>query len=434
MLLFETDGHVHGPFTWFVSEKYENPHTRELAVAALRVLHRFLQLYNIDLAARALDNLCLSAVECRYLRNTAYLALPSLDRMSDKVLQRVTSKTSSDPRDLPGAVEQNTAAKRLQTIASFLDWYRDNLLHDAIRSPQARLDLKCEYDRVVDRLTNYVSRTPNGHHSIRSLPTPRYLAIIREVFVNPESLFKTASGAPSNTMMRDRAMVLLAIEGLRPGAVGNVAIDDFRFRPGDSHGYVAIKDNTARRGTPVTSGTPTAKGIRSILAHYNSEITVRLWPFTCAAIQEYIDGERSIEIAKVLANRSKSMIFVRDKGAPIGHRTTISSMFARLGRQLNTLGLLDVGRGDPFGNGSTYEFSAYTLRHSAATLYYSENKCLGDVKDRMRIRFGWTPNSTMPDHYANRALSEAASIDMNEFYESLLQARTDKQQSKPRAA
>jgi integrase len=431
-LLIESDGAINAPFSLYLNERFDNPHTREAVSTGLRLFHRFLIVYHIDLPARALTGECLLPVECIWLAELAYRPLEQIEQMSDAMLKRLTTvRREISAMDLKGAVEPNTAAKRLNTVADFLTWYLDTLLDHAIRSAATREQVRDRYATTCAQLEGRIRGTKQGHHhDIRSLPIERYLQIIRALVLNPEHLFSTEGGKPSATMMRDRAMTLLAAEGLRPGAIGNLTVDDFRYRAGDSKGYVVIKDNVARRGTLVTTGVPKAKGARSTRQNYNSNIAVKLWPWTCLAIHDYVEGERAGVLRRRLASRSKSFLFLAEHGGPIGDRTTIALVFSRLEKRLKTLGLLNTTDGDPYARGAHYEFSAYTLRHSAATLFYATNANKPEVKDLMRQRFGWTAASTSPDRYANRAMSEAANVDMMEFHEDLLQALAARRQQR----
>ena len=75
--------------------------------------------------------------------------------------------------------------------------------------------------------------------------------------------------------MRDRAMIHLAAEGIRAGAIGNIALADFNWPDGKERGHVAIRDNTARRSKQLSTATPTQKGTRS-RQNYNSEATISI--------------------------------------------------------------------------------------------------------------------------------------------------------------
>jgi hypothetical protein len=219
--------------------------------------------------------------------------------------------------------------------------------------------------------------------------------------------------------MRDRAMALLACEGLRPGFIANITIDDYRTSANSANSYLALKNNVAKRRKPITGSTPQQKGMTSTSQHYNSEAVIKLWPFTRDAIQEYLDKERAALTSRFLRNRSKSFLFIAEHGGPIGSRNTLTTVFAKLANRLTDSGLLDV-TSDPYVTEKTYAFYAYVLRHSAATLFYHEKRHQSDVEDQMRTRFGWSQKSKMPQRYAARALSDASNVDMMEFYESLV--------------
>lgn len=429
-LLIADDGSINGPFSIYLNERFDNPHSREAVAVGLRVLHRFLVAHGIDLPCRALAGEGLRSVERKWLTELAYRPLVELEQMSDVMINRLTTvRKASVARDHVGAVAPNTAATRLAAVANFLAWYCSDVLVESIRSAEERRSLNDSYAATCSDLQGRIRGTKQGHHhEIRSLPIERYVQLIRELVVNPEHLFRTEGGKPSPTMMRDRAMVLLAAEGLRPGSLGNLTIDDFKYKHGAMDGYMDVRDNVAKRQASLRTSTPKAKGTRSALVGYNSNITVKLWPFTCMAIKQYIDGERAKVLARKLKNHSKSFLFVADHGGPIADRTTIAVVFKSLERRLRQQGLLNTADGDPYARGTHYEFTAYTLRHSAATLFYKANAHRRDTEDLMRLRFGWTAQSQMPGRYARRAMSEAASVSMIEFHEELLHALAAKRQ------
>lgn len=432
-VLLESDGSINAPFSIFLNDEYDNPHSKEAVASGLRLLHRFLEVFGIDLAARALQGDCLSSVECKHLAQLAYRPLPEVEMMSAKMLKRyVTAGKKTEAPDLKGAVEPNTAAKRLMAIISFLQWYLRDLLNKAIRSTAARATLNESYSDVRQILEKKIGKSKQGNsHDIRSLPTKTYLKVIEEVFVNAETLFCGSPSSSSHNLYRDRAIALLAAEGLRPGAIGNLTIDDFRYQAGNSFGYMEIKDNFKRRGVTMTTAVSVAKGTRSTQQKYNSNITVKLWPWTCLALQEYIEGERVAVLGRRLANRSKSFLFLAEHGGPFNDRTSISQIFIRLRKGLKETGLLATSADDPFAKGLHYGFSAYTLRHSAATFFYAAKREMPNVKDLMRERFGWTSKSTSPELYAKRAMSEGASVDLIDFHEKLVKALAAKRAQRP---
>lgn len=422
-LLLNQDGLIHAPFTLFLNNKFDNPHTRESMAGGMRLLQKFLEAHSIGLAERALEGLCLLPNEIESLRELAYRPVNEVEQMTMGFIRRIGKASKDDhARSLKGAVESNTAARRLDQIATFLTWYFKNILEYRIRSVSKRAELGRRYQSTEDDLKGAIRGGKKGHsNEIRSLPKDVYLNIIREIYLRPE-LIQSASGSASSTMMRDRAVALLACEGLRPGAIGNLTLNDFRWRVGDvAGGYVDLRDNVTKRKTRITTKTLVQKGIGSTTQAYNSEVTVKLWPWTCAAIKDYIDGERAALTEKTLANRTMGFLFIADHGGPIGDRTTLSAAFVRIKKGLLAAGLLNKSTSDQHLNSDHYAFTAYTLRHSAASLFLEEKHGEQDVFDQMRQRFGWSPDSAMPGVYARRAISDRANINMADFFESLLQ-------------
>jgi integrase len=214
---------------------------------------------------------------------------------------------------------------------------------------------------------------------------------------------------------------LLASEGIRPGAIGNIALTDFNWAGKREHGYIRIKDNTSKRSKKLSTSTPVQKGATSN-QNYNSEITIKIWPTTAEAIQKYIDTERLAVTTRGLRNRSEGFLFLAEHGGPIGDRGTITSVFRRAGKGLAAMGLLCKDAGDPYLQGEVYDFDAYLLRHSAASFFYGEKvmEMQADVvMNLMEQRFGWVKGSAMPSLYAQRAMSDAASVTVEDFVESL---------------
>lgn len=436
-VLFHGDGSIHYPFSKFLTDRFTNPHTRELVGQSLRVLYRFLTAHRIELAYRAVEGRCLSSDEAKKVGELCYRPLAEVEAMGDKKVVFLTSpRTGQAPSEFPGAVKKNTARKRMNDIAGYLGFYLEVFLEPNIRSTTTREQLKHEYDKIGHQLRRTIRGTKQSHHlAIKSLPTDKYLPIIEAVFVRPHALFLTATGKPSRTLLRDRAMVLLACEGLRPGTLGNIALTDFRPNPG----MLAIKDNRAKRSERITSNTPKLKLGDSTQVNSASETMITLWPFTVRAIQEYIDMERSAVLVKRLTNRSNGFLFLSDEGEPIKHRGTITEMFNKLGKRLGALGMLDICDDPYFDAQEKYDFYGYVLRHSAASFFlsrkcieYAENEGISRphdyknvpdrIKDLMKLRFGWVPGSNMPELYAARALSDSASVVLMDFNQHLLDA------------
>lgn len=427
-LLLETDGRVNAPLSLFVNAKFSNPHSREACTAGLRILHRFLNIHNIDLAKRALSGECLRSVERDWLGNLAYRPLNEISAISCKLLKKISmAANSKNPKKIAGAVHPNTAASRMETVAQFLNWFFSNILAESIRSRLDRETLSRAYAETTRELGLQIGRTKQGHQNqFNSLPSPKYLEIVEEVFLNYEQLLRTENGKGKRTVLRDRAIVLLAAEGIRPGAIANLTVHDFYFNHARDSAYLTIRDNLSKRSEVVKASTPRAKGVDN--PSYNSNITIKLWSFTSAAILEYINSERQEALGRGLKNKSRSFLFLTVSALPISDRSTLALIFNSLGERLRSLGKLSVARDDPYVQGKFYDFTAYTLRHSAASFFYERFRDDPGVNDLMGLRFGWTKNSKMPLRYANRARSEAAAVDMDEFYRSL-QSKLDQKRN-----
>lgn len=417
-LLLHNDGTIHYPFSKFLTDEFDNPNTRELVSQSLRILQRFFVAHGIDLAVRILERRCLTYDEIKSLAGLCYRPLSEIEQLSNaKVVLITSAKAGTPPEDRLGALESNTAAKRLNHISSYLKFYREVFLEPHIQSDTLRAHLSTAYDRTQEKLRHEVAGTKQNHYmTIQSLPAHCFLQIIRTVVLEPVTLFMTAGGKPSATLYRDRAMFLLACEGLRPGALGNLSRGDFR----PSSGHLVLKDNTKQRLGRLTTGTPALKGSTSKRVTYASETMISLWPFTVTAISDYLVNERDPVLAKHLKNRSITFLFLNEKGEPIKHRSTLTSMFNRVGKQLTQLGMLDVGNDPYFKNEKQYDFYAYVLRHSAASMFIELNGTNGDALDKMKSRFGWTLHSIQPQRYAARALSEQANMELKAFYGQLI--------------
>ena len=416
--MLHDDGTIHYPFSKFLTDEFDNPNTRELVSQSLRILQRFFVAHGIELAVRALEKRCLTYEEIKSLAGLCYRPLRETEQSSDSKVVLITSaKADTPPEDMLGAVEANTAAKRLNHIASYLKFYREVFLDPHIQSDTLRGELITAYDQTQEKLIHEVAGTKENHYlAIKSLPSRRFLQIIHAVVLEPETLFLTDGGKPSATLYRDRAMFLLACEGLRPGALGNLTREDFR----PNSGHLILKDNTKRRLGRPTTGTPVLKGARSKKVTYASETMITLWPFSVTAINDYLVKEREQIIAKHLKNRSLSFLFLNEKGEPVKHRSTLTVMFNRIGGRLARLGMLDVGNDPYFKDEKQYDFYGYVLRHSAASLFIERNGTDGGALDKMKSRFGWTLHSTQPQRYAARALSEQANMELKAFYGQLI--------------
>ncbi len=412
------------PGTLFLNDKYTNPHTKQVVAKALRVWIRLADAFDIDLAARALDGRWLTEAERKSLAYLVFRPIEQIEAMSDQAVRSIASAvTESAPQKRTGAVQHNTAVKQIVGVALFLQWYHEKVVQPRIPA-QSRLgeSLRRTVATCVSELKKAVGGTKEAHpHRIRSVPPDRFLQIYSVLYLRAAEVFKSTDGTVTSNLLRDRALLLLAGEGLRPGAIGNIALVDFKWTGAKEPGYITIKDNTARRSKELSTGTPVQKGAASAQS-YNSLITVSIWPTTSHAIREYIDRERSAITVRTLRNRSEGFLFLAEHGGPIGSRGTIAHVFKRAGKGLDRLGLLSKDPRDPYLEGERYEFSAYLLRHTAASLFYATNaKTMNAevVMDLMKLRFGWAQGSDMPSLYAQRALIDASSMTVADYMDSL---------------
>lgn len=424
-ILTDEEGHIHVPFSLYLNDKYNNPHTTASGARALRVLTRLVNAFDIDIASRALEARCLSEGEKKALIQLVYYPIEKIEAMSDQTVRKIASaRKEQDPSRIKGTVEQNTARKKLDQIANFLTWYHEKVLEPRmpLASPVTEA-LRRAYVSCAKELKSAVGGTSMGHpHRIRSVPTHRLLEIYKVVWLKPEVVLQTESGKPGGNLMRDRAMLLLAAEGLRPGAIGNIALKDFKWLGGKEHGYIAINDNTSKRSKRVSTATPTQKGARSYQT-YNSTYTIKIWPTTAQAIHDYIDGDRVKITGRTLKNKSETFLFLAEHGGPIGDRGTISTVFRRARIGLQRLRLLSKDEKDPYLEGEEYDFTAYVLRHSAATFFCSiqmQEKKETVVQDLLNMRFGWSRGSETSRRYTLRAMSDAANVTVEDFMESLI--------------
>lgn len=416
-LLLRHDGSIIYPFSKFLTDRFSNPHTREKVAQSLRIFYRFCCANQIELALLAIEGRCLSYEQARQLAGLCFRPLPEIEVLSDKMIRLLTSaKAGKAPPNLRGAVAPNTADKRLNHIAVFLQFFREVFLDPGIHSNTLCQQLKQDYDKVAHQLRNTIGGTKQGHHhDIKSLPSNKFLAIIRELFLKPEQLFCNDMGKISRNLYRNRAMALLACEGLRPGTIGNIARED--FRPESLH--LAIIDHRNDRAA-TTTNTPVLKLGASTLVNSASETMIELWPITVEAVQNYITVERVAVLSKHLMNRSKGFLFLNEKGEPIKHRASITNLFNTLGKRLGELGLLDIGNDPYFSNQKRYDFYSYVLRHSSGSLFLELKGTDQRALDSMKVRYGWTMNSKQPERYAARAISDQANTVLMNFNDELM--------------
>jgi hypothetical protein len=214
--------------------------------------------FDIDLAVRALEGRWLTEGEKKALRYLAFRPIEEIESMPDQAVRCIASATKDgEPRETKGAVEPNTAVKQLVGIANFLTWFHSKILEPRMPiGSSVSSVLRRQVDECASELKKAVKGTKMGHpHRIKSVPTERFLQIYSAVYLRSADIFRTDRGRLGSNVARDRAMVLLAGEGVRPGAIGNVARADFRWEGKLEPGYLTIKDNTSRRGTKVSTST-----------------------------------------------------------------------------------------------------------------------------------------------------------------------------------
>lgn len=423
--LVNNTGVLHVSGTLFLNQVSANPHTVAVLARALRVWARLASAFDIDLAARALDAKWLTEEEKKALRVLVFLPIEEIERMPDHAVRCIALATKADKvKKKTRVVERNTAQKQLIGIVKYLVWFHKTILAPRLPpSSTVRSLLQAQVESCSLELKTAVTGTQTATpFRIRSVPTERFLQIYSAVFLDYRKIFKTAGGKPSATASRDRAMVLLAGEGVRPGAIGNIARADFRWEGKNAPGYLTFKDNTSRRESMVGPNTPVQKGASSH-QNYNSLATIRVWATTAQAIQDYIDGERCAVTILGQQNRSRGFLFLGKHGGPIGDRGTIARVFRQARSGLSKSGLLAKDPKDPYLEGESYDFHAYLLRHSAASLFFATKSLEMKsevVMDLMKMRFGWSEKSVMPALYARRAMSDSASVTVEDFMEALL--------------
>lgn len=411
------DGRINVPMSLFLNGS-KNINTQSSVATSLQFLHFFLVAHEIKLADRAVYGYCLESHEIGDLADLAFRPLQEVTGKTPAQLRKLNDPVDkSEPKDRDGAVSPNTAAQRLHDIASFLKFYRE-LIEPHIASRDAREKLGAKYAVVCQKLRREVGGSVTNSHDLRAVPGKAYMEIISAIYCRPQEVFDGGDG-PSRSPERDCAMALLACEGLRPGEIGNIRVNDVYTKGEET--FLSIESNTKHR-KQITTSTPRGKGLDSTVQTYETRRTIKLWPWTVDAIRAYQDGERRLALSVGMRDKSDGFFFVKSSGAPVASRRTIGLRFEVAEAGLRRLGLLSTA-GDARTREDIYDFSAYVLRHSAASFFYETKVNEGEepdaVQDQMRTRFGWSPTSTMPLLYANRAISDRANLTLLEFWRAL---------------
>ena len=418
VVVMDQDGKINFPFTNFLNTS-NNINTQSTLFRPLSILHSFLMAYQIKLADRSVEGICLERHECEDLCNLCYRPSEEISSLSPERLRRLNDPTdASAPQNRPKAVAGPTASKRVYGIIQFLKEYR-KLIDPCIRSADTRARLENNYSATCSYLDHQVGGSVAGNPSdIRSLPAKRFEQIMKAVYLRPTEVFQTAD-QPTQRPERDSAMTLLGCEGLRAGEIGNIKLGDLYTKQGTT--FLTVKSNTKDREA-VTTETPRPKGDDSTRKTYSTERTIKLWPWTAAAIKAYENGERRAALSSGLRDKSRGFLFLKSTGEPIGSRRTISLCFQALETGLLKIGLLST-EDDLRYEEDLYDVSAHPLRHSAAAFFLecktNEGQDLESTKDQMRTRFGWTPGSDQPNLYANRAIVDRSDIILMDLWDEM---------------
>ncbi|MDB5778275.1 MAG: hypothetical protein JWP93_640 [Polaromonas sp.] len=415
VLMIEGDGRINAPFSFFLNT-HRNPNTQESLAGSLKLFHKFLLHFKISLADRALEGRCLEEREILGLINLSFR--PLNDLLDPRRIAKLVDVRNAEPdEDRDNAVEGGTADQRLKDIAGFLKEYQTLVSH-CIRSADTRERLSAAYLACCDRLRRAVGGAASSSaYDIRSMSSTDFVACMKVVYTSPRVLFGETNS--DLHLLRDRAMFMLSCEGLRPGEICNLRVNDL-IKGADGLLSLQVVVNKKYRKQATKSSTPVPKGASSNRAPYATVRMIHLWPFTRDAVNDYINGPRAEAIAQAGEDLSSGFVFIKSTGEPIGSRQAVSLRFSHMCDALHQAGHMKIEAAPGRFDGTKGELSSYTMRHSAASYLY-ESK-MADLKnkeavfDLMKARFGWTDKSAMPEHYAKRAIVNVATVEVNEIY------------------
>lgn len=413
VMMISEDGRINTPFSFFLNT-YKNPNTLDSLSTSLKLFHVFLIYFKISLAERALQGRCLEEREIVGLINLSFRPVADLadPRRIAKFLD-VRNAQADEDRD--GAVEGSTARKCLKNVALFLKDY-EALISNNIRSADTRERLAARYLACRKRLEGAVGGAASSSaYDIRAMASTNFVDCMKVVYANPTVLLGDAKSEMH--MLRDRAMFMLSCEGLRPGEICNLRVND--LVPGPD-GLLTLKVAVNRKHRKaVKSSTPLPKGASSNLP-YATVRTIHLWPFTRDVLNDYINEPRSEAISQAGEDRTSGFVFIKSTGDPVASRQAVSLRFSQMCDALHLAGHMKLDAAPRRGREKKDVLSSYTMRHSAASYFYAskmqeiENK--ESVFDLMRARFGWSDKSAMPAHYAKRGIVDIATVQVNELY------------------
>jgi integrase len=413
VMMVHEDGRINAPFSFFLNT-HKNPNTQESLSVSLKLLHLFLIHFNISLPERALAGRCLEEREMVGLISMCFRPVAGLADQR-RVAKFLDVRNAEADEDRKGAVEGGTASQRLKDIGAFLEDY-ETLVANYIRSADARERLAASYLRCCERLKRAVGGAASSSaYDIRAMTSADFVGCMKVVYSRPKVLLGDAKS--DMHMLRDRAMFMLSCEGLRPGEICNLRVNDLVKGP-DGLLSLQVTVNKKHR-KEVKSSTPLPKGASSNQS-YATVRMIHLWPFTRDALNDYINGPRSEAIEQSGEDRTSGFVFIKSTGDPVASRQAVSVRFSQMCDALHRAGHMKIEAGPKRGKSKREELSSYTMRHSAASYFYlskmKEIENEESVFDLMRARFGWTDKSDMPKHYARRGIVEIATVEVNQIY------------------
>lgn len=412
------DGQIFLPYShWLNQLSSDQVSSRLKREDAVRKLVRFFEISGIDMVRNILSfNQLMSLQDGRALRNFCFLKADKL-KASDQYLRKAYLNLPiadvEKRRNL--IVMRNTARSTAIYIAQFLEFYVKEF-GAAVVGDQERLQhLNVNTSILISEICSIRPSKTNHPNEIRSYPVDRFQEIVKTICNLPEKVFVTEKGRVSQTPKRDQLVVMLAAEGLRRGEIGNLMLTDFTERSGSL--YVCIRDHLEAR-KEITSNTARAKNKAS--GRGIGEHQLKLSRATHRIYQDYLSGERlrsfrRFGVGAVRAETGESWLFANSRGSEVLKTASlVDETFKRTEIGLKKLGLLELAEHDPYGSDdSLYECTPHWFRHSSAclfvaTFYESNDRQRSNEKlfALMRMRFGWTRTSEMPQRYADRALQD----------------------------
>jgi integrase len=413
VVMLSDDGRINAPFSFFLNT-HKNPNTQDSLSVSLKLFHLFLVHFKISLPERALAGRCLEEREMVGLISLSFRPLTELADLR-RVAKFLDVKNAEADEDRDGAVEGGTASQRLKDVAAFLEDYETLLAHH-IRSADTRERLAASYLVCCERLRRAVGgASSSSAYDIRAMSSSDFVDCMKVVYARPKVLLGDATSDVH--MLRDRAMFMLSCEGLRPGEICNLRVNDLVKGP---NGLLSLQVAVNKKHREVVkSSTPLPKGASSNTP-YATVRMIHLWPFTRDALNDYINGPRSEAIARSGEDRTSGFVFIKGTGDPLSSRQAVSLRFSNMCDALRQAGHMKIEAAPRRGDAKMDELSSYTMRHSAASYFYLSKMQELDNKesvfDLMRARFGWTDKSDMPGHYAKRGIVEIATVEVNQIY------------------